>query len=237
MSAVLAALGDEVEFRRPCMVEPPGGGAFSRFVAAALRFPSLVLQRRKSDGANDPTGDVLVAAPTDAARSPGQSPEAFRAFYADALPRVYGYFLHRCGGRPAVAEELTQETFTAAVRELRKGSDVGAPIPWVFGIARHKLLDHYRREDRARRTWASPDVLDEVPDDALVDARVEDRTMTAAALSAVAPQQRAALVLCYVDGLSMAEAGRVLGKSEDAVESLLARGRRAFKRAYLEGAS
>jgi hypothetical protein len=34
-------------------------------------------------------------------------PEQFRAFYADALPRVYGYFLRRCGAEITLAEDLT----------------------------------------------------------------------------------------------------------------------------------
>jgi RNA polymerase sigma-70 factor (ECF subfamily) len=54
------------------------------------------------------------------------------------------------------------------------------------------------------------------------------------ALASVAAAQRAALVLCYLDGYSVPEAARLLGRSTEAVESLLARGRRSFKRAYLE---
>jgi DNA-directed RNA polymerase specialized sigma24 family protein len=75
-------------------------------------------------------------------------PEAFRSFYDEALPLIYGYFLRRCGGSATVAEELTQETFVAAVGELRKRRQVDSPIPWISGIARHKLLDHYRRQER-----------------------------------------------------------------------------------------
>src|SRR6266699_648255 len=81
----------------------------------------------------------------------GLDPDAFRAFYVDALPRVYGYFLHRSGGSVPVAEDLTQETFLAAVSELARGSRVQAPIPWIYGIARHKLLDYYRRQEQAER--------------------------------------------------------------------------------------
>ena len=51
----------------------------------------------------------------------GLDPDAFRAFYEEALPRVYGYHLHRVGGCVPVAEDLTQETFLATVSELRKG--------------------------------------------------------------------------------------------------------------------
>ena len=57
----------------------------------------------------------------------GLNPEKFRAFYEHALPRIYGYFLHRCGGSVPVAEDLTQETFLAAIGELRKGRRPEAP--------------------------------------------------------------------------------------------------------------
>lgn len=178
---------------------------------------------------------MLVTTPEiPAVPPPVLAPARFRDFYDAVLPRVYGYHLHRCGGRVAVAEDLTQETFVAAVAELRKGRAVEAPLPWIYGIARHKLLDHYRREEKARARSAPAEDAEELPDAVLTDARVEDRAMTSAALAAVPPQQRAALVLCYVDGLTMAEAGRALGKSAEAVESLLARGRRAFKKAYVE---
>jgi len=163
------------------------------------------------------------------------SPSAFAAFYEQALPGVYGYFFHRCGGSVAVAEDLTQEACLAAVVELQKGKQVRAPIAWIYGIARHKLLDHYRRIQRADRHVTldptSEEASGELP--APDEAGARDRVM--AALGAVVASQRAALVLCYVDGYSVAEAARLLGKSAEAVESLLARGRNGFKRAYLEG--
>jgi RNA polymerase sigma-70 factor (ECF subfamily) len=163
----------------------------------------------------------------------GLDPESFRAFYGDALPRIYGYFLHRCGGSATVAEDLTQETFLAAVAELKKNKRVAAPTPWIYGIARHKLLDHYRRQERSERrvsAWEPERFEAEL----VVDDTREARELAIGALAAVAASQRAALVLCYVDGYSVPEAAELLGKSPRAVESLLARGRQAFKRAYLE---
>jgi RNA polymerase sigma-70 factor, ECF subfamily len=72
-------------------------------------------------------------------------------------------------------------------------------------------------------------------DEPLVAPDAEDAPERAvAALAAVAASQRAALVLCYVDGYSVSEAAGLLSKSVEAVESLLARGRSTFKRAYLE---
>ncbi len=154
----------------------------------------------------------------------------FRWFYDDALPRVYGYFLHRCGGSVTVAEDLTQETFLAAVVELKKARRVEAPIPWIYGIARHKLLDHYRRQSRG---VARGLVVDTPPAEAPVE-RVDGDERAIAALAAVPPAQRVALVLRHVDGLSVPEVAAALDRSVEAAESLLARGRVVFRRAYAE---
>jgi RNA polymerase sigma-70 factor (ECF subfamily) len=172
-----------------------------------------------------------ISAP-EAERALDASPGSFAAFYDQALPRIYGYFVHRCGGSTAVAEDLTQDTFLAVVVELKRGKRVRTPTAWVYGIARHKLLDHYRREERANRELASES--EEEGADLVVADQAQARERAVAALGAVAASQRAALVLCYVDGYSMPDAARLLGKSPKAVESLLARGRESFKRAYLE---
>jgi RNA polymerase sigma-70 factor (ECF subfamily) len=148
---------------------------------------------------------------------------------------VYGYFLHRCGGSVAIAEDLTSETFLAAVRELKREKKVDAPVAWIYGIARHKLVDHYRRQEREERSLALAYEAEEDEAELVVSDDPASQERAIAALAAVAATQRAALVLCYVDGLSMAEAARALGKSVEAVESLLARGRQTFKRVYLEG--
>jgi RNA polymerase sigma-70 factor (ECF subfamily) len=162
----------------------------------------------------------------------GLDPDVFRAFYDDALPRIYGYFLCRVGGSAPIAEDLTQEAFLAAVSELRKGRRVEAPLPWLFGIARHTLIHHYRRQQRTERPIASDEL-------ALLEAPVDDtaaltREQAVAALAAVPASQRAPLVLRHLDGFSVPEIAAMLGKSVEAVESLLARGRVAFRRAYVE---
>src|SRR4051812_35227819 len=159
----------------------------------------------------------------------GASLDAFPALYEAALPRVYGYFLHRCGGSVAVAEDLTQETFLAAVAELRRGREVRAPVAWILGIARHELLDHYRRLPEPDPTT----LLEQQPIGG--GGSIEDGNGRAvAALAAVSSSQRAALVLCYLDGFSAAEIATALGKSTAAVHSLLERGRASFRRAYEE---
>jgi RNA polymerase sigma-70 factor (ECF subfamily) len=177
----------------------------------------------------------FIQLPAQEAEAPlGLDAGSFRAFYDDALPRVYGYFLHRCGGSITVAEDLTQDTFLAAVTELKKERRVKTPVAWIYGIARHKLLDHYRRQERDERSVRAALEGETYERELVVDDASEARDAAIAALASVAAAQRAALVLCYIDGFSVPEAARMLGRSTDAVESLLARGRQSFKRNYLE---
>lgn len=161
-------------------------------------------------------------------------PDRFRDFYADALPRVYGYFFHRLGADAAMAEDLTQDTFLAAVAELRRGTSVVAPMPWILGVARHKLLDHFRRQ---RQTdWILLSWEDEVDDPALIAPEDGEaaRQRAIAALAVVPSPQREALVLRYLDGFSVPEVAAELGRSVSAAESLLARGRVALRRSLRE---
>lgn len=162
-------------------------------------------------------------------------PAAFDAFYTAALPVVYGYFLRRTGGIPAVAEDLTQETFLAAVRQIGKGTRVDAPMPWLIGIARHRLVDHYRSaaaEERRYRPFES-DAF-EIADEHDAFAAVLDRQQAIAALDALPASQRLAISLRYLDGCSVPDIAAAMDKSVHAVESLLARGRATFKQHYLE---
>jgi RNA polymerase sigma-70 factor (ECF subfamily) len=154
------------------------------------------------------------------------------AIYDVALPQVYGYLLPRCGS-VAVAEDLTSETFLAAVAAAQKRRIPEVTVPWLMGIARHKLVDHWRRADREARGLAAvtqDSEPDEDPWDGVVDAEAAH-----AALSLVSAPQRAALTLRYLDGLPVAEVAEHLGRSVRATETLLVRARAALRRVYLEG--
>ena len=155
-------------------------------------------------------------------------PVAFRTWYEDAVRRVYAYLYARCGGDLALAEELTQQTFIQAIERRETYEGRASAITWLCTIARNKLADHYRREDREERRHLRL-VIGEIraPGGAPQSAAIEDREVVVAALGALAPLQRAAVVLCYLDGLSVREAARTLGRSESATESLLSRARGA----------
>ncbi len=179
-------------------------------------------RRRASRSEAGPTGRA-----TDAAaefHSTLASEAAFRVWYEEALPRVYGYLFERTGRVRSVAEELTQETFVDLVRSAGRFDGRSDPMTWAIAIARHKLADHFRRLAREERRRLSL-VRDAVgaSDDAW--SASERRGEVLHALASVPALQRAALILHYMDDLTVAEVAAALGRSASAIESLLARGR------------
>lgn len=155
---------------------------------------------------------------------PDRAGAGLLALYDQALPQVYGYLIARCGDR-AVAEDLTSETFLAAARE-----DGPLTVAWLIGVARHKLVDHWRWQARqARLLHAAEGSLPEVGDEWDV---ILDRWRAREVLGRLAPQHRAALTLRYLDGLSVPEAATVMERTVAATEALLVRARREFRRVY-----
>jgi RNA polymerase sigma-70 factor (ECF subfamily) len=154
--------------------------------------------------------------------------------YDDALPHVYGYLLTRCGDT-GLAEDLTAESFLAAVYAVRKPGAPDPSIPWLIGVARHKLADHWRQAGREQRGLRlldrepGPDPVAD-PGDAAID-RIRAREV----LGRLGPHHRAALTLRYLDGLPVPEVARHLDRTVHATEALLVRARAAFRRIY-EGA-
>lgn len=154
---------------------------------------------------------------------------ALLELYDAALPQVYGYLLARCGAR-AVAEDLTAETFLAAVAACRRTPPPLPSVGWLIGIARHKLVDHWRaaqREQRGLHAVAEPEAPAADPWDERLDALLAREV-----LAAQSAPHRAALTLRYVDGLGVPEVARALGRTVAATEALLTRARAAFRRSY-----
>lgn len=169
-----------------------------------------------------------MSGPTGATTAAGT---ALLALYDEALPHVYGYLLGHCGAR-ALAEDLTSETFLAAVEAVRKSTAVPPTQAWLIGIARHKLADHWRREfrDRKRQDALTVDLGDELGEDPW-DTEV-DRMLAQHTLLQLNPIHHSVLSLRYVDDLTVAQCAAALDRTEHATETLLVRARRAFRLAY-----
>jgi RNA polymerase sigma-70 factor, ECF subfamily len=166
---------------------------------------------------------------SEPSRADPEAPDLL-TLYDQALSDVYGYLLSRCGSA-VLAEDLTAETFLAAVAAVRSRTAV-LNVAWLIGISRHKLVDHWRaqsREQRQLRAAYDTACEDDDPWDERLDALRAQQT-----LESLAPQHRAALVLRYLDDLSVPQVATELGRTRSATEMLIVRARAAFRRAYEE---
>ena len=116
------------------------------------------------------------------------------------------------------------------MKAVRKPGAPGPSIPWLIGVARHKLADHWRRTERERRGLRLLDGEREPADDPW-DAAL-DRMRAREVLGQLGAHHRAALTLRYLDGLPVPEVARHLDRSVHATEALLVRARAAFRRIY-----
>lgn len=150
------------------------------------------------------------------------------ALYDEALPAVYGYLLSRCGNA-ALAEDLTAETFLAAVTAVKKGTCI-PNAPWLLGTARHKLVDHWRakarEQARLHAVYEEP-ARDNDPWDERLDALRAQQT-----LAKLAPHHRMVLMLRYLDDLPVPQVAAEIGRTRHATEALIVRARAAFRRLY-----
>src|SRR4051794_4388416 len=116
----------------------------------------------------DPRGDAALLAATS------RDPEAFAVFYDRYSEPVFAFLLTRTR-RADLAADLTAETFASVLSAAdRFREDTATAAPWLFQIARNKLLDSLRRrrvEDSARRALAMSPI--ELDDQAL--AELEER--------------------------------------------------------------
>ena len=156
---------------------------------------------------------------------------ALLEMYDRALPQVFGYLRARAGTE-TVAEDLTAETFLAAVQAIERNAVPQLTVAWLIGVARHKLVDHWRREAREERG------LRALPDRQVEPDRLEERferARTREVLEELGAHHRAALTLRYLDGLSVPEVAHHLDRTVHATEALLVRARNAFRVAYSRG--
>jgi RNA polymerase sigma-70 factor (ECF subfamily) len=156
--------------------------------------------------------------------------DALLVLYDRSLPQVFGYLVRRCPSE-ALAEDLTAETFLAAVDAVRKGRGSGLTTGWLITVARNKLVDHWRRAEREQRglqLMVAPEPVPEA-DDRIGDL---DPSRALAVLDDLGPHHRVALTLRYLDGLPVPQVADHLDRTVHATEALLVRARVAFRRAY-----
>ncbi|HUN05380.1 MAG TPA: RNA polymerase sigma factor [Aggregatilineales bacterium] len=155
----------------------------------------------------------------------------FTVVYHAHVRQVYRYLLAWTGSVQD-AEDLTAQTFEAALRDWHRYRGEGPVIAWLMGIARHRLIDFYRRQrpiseiDEGEAAPAPP--LDDVIGQRLRLDQVRG------ALAALPGDQAEVIRLRLLGDLSTAETAAVMGRSPDAVKMLLHRALRSLRAQLVE---
>jgi len=159
-------------------------------------------------------------------------PAAFAPLYRRYVTPVYRYLYSRVG-HAAQAEDLTAQVFTEALEGLHGYREEGNFAGWLFTIARHKVTDHYRRQ---RAQVPLNEALDSsARDDPLTHVVQDERLQRLAALvTPLDEDQQELLRLRFAAGLTYAEIGRLLGRSEAAVKMAVHRLLRRLEAAWEE---
>lgn len=188
-------------------------------------------------GPGKPAGETPLAvdsAFTDAILAGDR--KAIAEFVSRFADRVYAYVSARLLPRTDLVEDLVQEIFLAAWANLASFGGKSTLEAWLLGIARHKVEDHYRT--RLREMVSVEDVFEDglepasAPDveSKLDHDRLRERALRV--LAALPEHYRLALLWRYWEKCPAQEMAARTGKTEKAVERLLDRARRQFRRVW-----
>ncbi len=148
--------------------------------------------------------------------------------YQRHLPQVYRYHLVHTGS-VTDAQDLTSQTFMAALEGIRSFRGTGSFAAWLMGIARHKCALFFRKRKPETQLETVAELAD--PGDSAEQGAEKQLqiSLIQRALRSLSPERAEAISLCLFGNLTAAEAGRVLGKSEAAVKMLVFRGLRDLR--------
>lgn len=181
-----------------------------------LSIQTIWSNHQEPAGSNIDKDEVL-------ARRSLSEPEAFAELYRRHVTRIYHFHLVRTGNVED-AQDLTSQTFLAALNSIQAFSGSGFFCGWLFGIARHKVADYYR----SQRDEAHLEMIEDFYDpDSSPEEKVSTQLQLAQvskALGTLIPEQAEAILLRIFGELSASEVGKIMGKSEAAIKMLVYRG-------------
>jgi RNA polymerase sigma-70 factor (ECF subfamily) len=182
--------------------------------------------------ARPPTGDGTRPA-GNAAPAGEHGAADFEAFFLRYEHQITSY-LWRLTGDEQSASELAQETFLRAWQHFAAVREYERPLAWLFRVATNLARQQHRRRRAPVGQATSLDDEDEVEaPEGDPSPRVAERELVRQTLLELTFQQRAALILCEVHGMSCAEVGELLHLSRGAVKMALWRARERFRVRYL----
>ncbi len=174
-------------------------------------------------GADARSDDALLEAVADHDRG------ALRELYDRHAPWLLMRLSRRCSD-PTIVEEVVQDTFVAVWRKPGGYRGSGEVAAWIWGIGIRRLIDRLRRRSAATRRLPamSGQVEPSAEEQVLLGVEYGD---LAGALNRLSPELRAVLEATALDGLTMREAGRLLGIPTGTVKTRLMRARAELREA------
>ena len=160
--------------------------------------------------------------------------DAWRVWCLEVFDELDRFIIWRCGGRRNEADEIVQETWLTAVRQIRSFQPQrGSFLAWLRGIAANVRRNHLRSARRLSQRESTTD--NEFVDAAQTEPATDQHERTqqiAAALDGLLERQETVLRAKYFDGLSVADIAAAWNESPKAIESLLSRARDAFRERF-----
>ncbi|HSF82830.1 MAG TPA: sigma-70 family RNA polymerase sigma factor [Anaerolineales bacterium] len=148
--------------------------------------------------------------------------EAFGVLYERYVSRIYNYVYYRTGD-PYDAEDLTARVFYRAMRHISNYRNLGLPLSaWLYRIA-HNLVANWHRDNSRRKEVPLEDGIfisrdGNHPEYELLESEEQDRLMWI--IRSMSPERQQLLILKFVEHLSNAEIGQIMGRTEGAIKSL-----------------
>jgi RNA polymerase sigma-70 factor (ECF subfamily) len=151
-----------------------------------------------------------------------KDPVAFGLLYERYVDRIYQYIFYRTGNRQD-AEDLTARTFFRALAKIDGYTYRGVPFSaWLYRIA-HNSVANWHRDRRHRKLIPLDELVLKTPGrrapERLVEENERDHTLRQA-ISRLSGDRQQLLILKFAEGMSNAEIGKVMGRSEGAIKSL-----------------
>ena len=160
---------------------------------------------------------------------------AFAELYEAYTPLIFRFLRRRMEGPDELVEDLTEDVFVKLYEKLDRYVDRGAPFTaWLYRIAHNCLIDYVRKV--SRHSEHSLDAAAEVPEQQAGSdySNVLDHQVLAPALARLTAEQRRAVELRFLQGMSVAETAATMGRSEEAVKKLQARALANLRRSLTE---
>lgn len=145
-----------------------------------------------------------------------KDPQEFESLYQKYADPVFRY-IHNRTGNTQIAEDLTSQTFLAALESIHRFRQDGYVSSWLFSIARNKVNDYFRRK-KQDIDIAETDFQSDLPDLLAIAIRKDQSQIIQNLIHQLAEDEQELLRLRYIANLSFAKIAYLLHKREDAVK-------------------